>query len=520
MRKVARVAFLLLLAVLASRPALSEEFPTKLECPSETVLRSSEDGLKTWCEDEDGTKNGPFLNYRENGESIQTGHYVNGTLHGKITLRGYTCCIQHRWYGISGVVKDDTSGVCPEGSTLIDEGRLGWHNVRREGCYRRAPKGDALRHGPRTGWIIPGKDKQERRLYQANYLDGTKHGLVRDWHSSGELRYEGSKRFGKSHGVARTWNESGQIIQEISFENGVRHGRSRYWEYDGTLRWSATYENGNMVTFEGDRTVEGRACPDDAVLVGHRPPHGLSIKCVRFEDDSKAIRHGPSTRWHSSGKKREEEEFRHDKTIGVWRYWREDSPPGSEGSTAVFVTEPEDQVLSARGVVRYYGDLVHKVTEQKLSFSFRDEEDRSTTYVPRIVIEESRFEIFGLPPGLYSMKTTTRIQDSSGEAQLIGERRKLRINEGEVATLRVKLKTSDVTKARIRGAILLGITLFMPILFAGVLTPIAFRFWSPSPRRAGWWGMFLAVGTAAPLLVFHEDPPEKVIIWVVFSVLM
>jgi hypothetical protein len=88
--------------------------------------------------------------------------------------------------------------------------------------------------------------------------EGRAHGLEREWHSSGRLRYEARYVDGLQHGLQRQWDEQGRLIVRTRFVrgtgldlycgdlrpgvvsesrelvDGLRHGFERWWT-DATL---------------------------------------------------------------------------------------------------------------------------------------------------------------------------------------------------------------------------------------------------------------------------------------------
>lgn len=89
--------------------------------------------------------------------------------------------------------------------------------------------------------------------------DGRMHGLEREWHDDGRLRYEARWRHGAQHGVSRQWNVNGRLLVRTRFvagtgldiycgdrdrvtetremREGHRHGFERWW-WGASRVWS------------------------------------------------------------------------------------------------------------------------------------------------------------------------------------------------------------------------------------------------------------------------------------------
>jgi len=49
---------------------------------------------------------------------------------------------------------------------------------------------------------------------------GQRHGLVRWWHSTGQLGYSANYFHGQTHGLAREWLPNGTVIYTVSYHHG------------------------------------------------------------------------------------------------------------------------------------------------------------------------------------------------------------------------------------------------------------------------------------------------------------
>jgi hypothetical protein len=80
---------------------------------------------------------------------------------------------------------------------------------------------------PFTGTAI---DDDETTHSEMEYMHGLRHGVTREWRSSGFLKTEMSHREGMLHGTVREYDEGGRIIESSLFECGTLIRRSVYGE--------------------------------------------------------------------------------------------------------------------------------------------------------------------------------------------------------------------------------------------------------------------------------------------------
>ena len=70
--------------------------------------------------------------------------------------------------------------------------------------------------------------------YEAEYRDGLKCGVSREWYRGGQLAFEGTLRNGGLHGVERHWHVNGVLSSESFGEYGILVKRQR-WNEQGKL---------------------------------------------------------------------------------------------------------------------------------------------------------------------------------------------------------------------------------------------------------------------------------------------
>lgn len=124
----------------------------------------------------------------------------------------------------------------------------------------------------------------------------------------------------------------------------------------------------SMVTLgAGGKALAGDLdCPDDAILKGDAPPHGIKQWCQLPDatqhgpssfwyptGEKRALAHfvhgkleGPVTEWHRNGKKAEQGFYKDDKRHGAFATWYEDGTKES-------LEEYQEDVLSGKWLIWY-----------------------------------------------------------------------------------------------------------------------------------------------------------------------
>jgi len=111
--------------------------------------------------------------------------------------------------------------------------------------------------------------------------DGLPHGLEREWHANGRVRYEARYVHGLQHGLQRQWDEHGRILVRTRFVRGTgldlycgdvrparisesrelvageRHGFERWWT-DGRLWMEHHFQRGREHGIARSWSIEGR----------------------------------------------------------------------------------------------------------------------------------------------------------------------------------------------------------------------------------------------------------------------
>jgi antitoxin component YwqK of YwqJK toxin-antitoxin module len=79
-----------------------------------------------------------------------------------------------------------------------------------------------------------------------DYINGKPHGLKKEWHDNGQLKYEANYKYGKQDGFDRLWWANGQLKYEANFKDGKQTGLYKDWYENGQLRTEENYKDGKI----------------------------------------------------------------------------------------------------------------------------------------------------------------------------------------------------------------------------------------------------------------------------------
>jgi len=158
-----------------------------------------------------GTKNGKWTWWNEDGGTDSTGSYKNGLMNG-----------QWEFYFSNG--KLNGKGQYKDGNGSI----RGVSKIPRNGRY-----------GIWTFWYESGEVKEKQ-----NWKNGKIQGINTHWYRNGQKKEEGHYIESKMVGLWTLWYENGQKMTQENFEDGKKNGFITYWYNDGK-KWSeGKYKNG------------------------------------------------------------------------------------------------------------------------------------------------------------------------------------------------------------------------------------------------------------------------------------
>jgi antitoxin component YwqK of YwqJK toxin-antitoxin module len=95
---------------------------------------------------------------------------------------------------------------------------------------------------PYTGAVID-LYQNGQKMYERNYVGGTRQGLTILWFENGQKQGEGNFVDGKESGLHTQWYENGQKESEGNFVDGQRNGRRTMWFKNGQIMAEGNYAN-------------------------------------------------------------------------------------------------------------------------------------------------------------------------------------------------------------------------------------------------------------------------------------
>jgi hypothetical protein len=82
----------------------------------------------------------------------------------------------------------------------------------------------------------------------ARYKTSPYTGLIRRKHSNQKVAGEYPYVNGSMHGIMKEWWDNSQPSAETHFKNGQRHGLNRYWDMKGRLTKEQTYDHDQSIS--------------------------------------------------------------------------------------------------------------------------------------------------------------------------------------------------------------------------------------------------------------------------------
>lgn len=223
----------------------------------------------------DGTLEGPFERYHENGEVSQRGEFRAGELTGT-----------REWIGCDDPTTENTrppgvsEKVWRSEMDYLNGQVVGVRHFDRDGRQVMPETGEPYPHRPEGvpdvaeyhlrdqqwahGRADANQDKQGLWRYwfadgakkrEIEYLDDVPHGVFRGYDASGTLRQEGKLEHGDQVGVWRDYDESGELESEATHSDGGLDGPYRLYgatvsdgySIPGAVRLEGEYQRGAPV---------------------------------------------------------------------------------------------------------------------------------------------------------------------------------------------------------------------------------------------------------------------------------
>jgi hypothetical protein len=94
------------------------------------------------------------------------------------------------------------------------------------------------------------------------HIEGVRHGLLRAWHPSGQLREEASLWYKGLHGYERIWDEQGRLVSERIGALGIAIAEKRWDEQGRLIRdWHISPQDSLYSTLQIKRRKYGQSAP-------------------------------------------------------------------------------------------------------------------------------------------------------------------------------------------------------------------------------------------------------------------
>jgi antitoxin component YwqK of YwqJK toxin-antitoxin module len=343
-----------------------------------------------------GKKEGPFVQWRANGQKKKEGSYGNEKLHG-IEIHYYQDGNKSHiytykegkkeglfisWYKngqkqeevthAESLMRDENSVPklssplkiprpnipipLPSGarhSSLAS--RFGpfrsWYEngiLRTEGAYKRGN-----RDGTFSGWHSNGQKKEE-----GNYVDGKLDGPWIHYDQDGNKSHSYTYKEGKKEGLFISWYENGQKHEEITYSESLagikasprripaprsrnsssaaRFGPFRSWYENGLLKTAGQYKRGKL-----DGTFSSWHSNGQKKEEGNYVDGKLDGPWIHYDQDGnkshsytykEGKKEGPFVQWHENGQKETEGNYKDGKQNGLWTDWHENGQKDEEGN--------------------------------------------------------------------------------------------------------------------------------------------------------------------------------------------
>ncbi|MEM7581988.1 MAG: hypothetical protein AAF560_01290 [Acidobacteriota bacterium] len=437
---------LLMLAGLASaqpEPEIGRWLAEEVDCPEGTELRRAEapDGSRSalWCEASRGARvarHGPYLELYPDDTTARQGVYFKGVQAGLwVSWAPDGAMEQHRIVlpGEASRYLLQPEDLCPPGS--VRERSFGHDDRPRmwSKCHEIDAEGRTLTVGPYVTWdaeVGPGGAKRYVLRSIMNYENDRRHGLHREFAGpfGREVLIE-EETFASGHpdGESRAYYLDGSLRELRNYREGRFDGERVAYFPGGAERWRIVYENDRRILVEGDLSVAGQPCPEDAVPTASAD--GLELFCARRQLHF-LWRDGAFERRDPNGAVVESGLYRNDKKVELWQ-----APPGvalppkvsDEVQVAAiqlmlgdqpytWLNSPPEEDALTEGVGEASGEALEEASSEAhgpaFDIWFRNNHTKKYPH-PRTEVEDGVVKIYGLPPGNYYMKVEIDAEPSN-----------------------------------------------------------------------------------------------------------
>ena len=233
----------------------------------EVLYNGSVDGPLLKLNKINGTLDGIYEEYHENGKLFKKGKYKNGKKDGRWEgydengqLRGKSNYKNGKLDGIGEAY--DKNGQLDIRAEYKDgvfngmyEGRgikVKYKNGNYDGIYERYNNFKKLierieySDGIKNGVYELYDDNGEKIIVKGNYKNDLKDGIWEDYDENGQLRTKSNYKNDLRDGIYEEYHENGKLFKKGKYKNGEKDGRWEGYDKNGQLRGESNYKNGKL----------------------------------------------------------------------------------------------------------------------------------------------------------------------------------------------------------------------------------------------------------------------------------
>jgi antitoxin component YwqK of YwqJK toxin-antitoxin module len=193
--------------------------------------------------DEQGNRNGAWIDFYPTGEVRAEGFYQNNQQSGQWTYYYKSGSIEQKGRFERGRYNGAWTWYYTNGNVWREER---YFNGREDGMFieydpsgRILTKGDYIGGEKEGEWIYQVGDHQEK----GNYVIGLREGVWQYFYNDGQLSYEGSYFQGNPDQRHKYYYPNGVLKEEQYYELGIREKNWKKYDEEGNLVMTITYRN-------------------------------------------------------------------------------------------------------------------------------------------------------------------------------------------------------------------------------------------------------------------------------------
>ncbi len=138
---------------------------------------------------------------------------------------------------------------------------------------------------------------------KASYKNGLLHGLKREWHVNGKLKFKGKYENGKPVGTHVYLDDKGKTIKKLTYHNGALQEKTLYYA-NGRIKKKEVYENGRViqaVIYNRDGSIKGATHEDKTRQADEKPKRNKKPDVPSGPDNELTNRANPINSRNANG---------------------------------------------------------------------------------------------------------------------------------------------------------------------------------------------------------------------------